>query len=58
MLAGRLTEAQAKILGLAAYSMAILASILLGRGTAQRTFLALFGYLYNDMKGGDVSWLL
>lgn len=58
MPAGRLTEAQAKSLGLAAYPMAILASLLLGGGTTQCIFLALFGYPYNDMKGGDVSWLL
>ncbi len=58
MPAGRLTGAQAKSLALVTYPSTFLASILLGGGTAQCVLLALFGYLYNDLKGGDVNWLL
>jgi 4-hydroxybenzoate polyprenyltransferase len=56
--AGRLTGAQARNLGLVAYPIAFAASILLGGGTRQSALLALFGYLYNDLEGGDVNWLL
>jgi 4-hydroxybenzoate polyprenyltransferase len=58
MPAGRLTGAQARNLGLVAYPIAFAASILLGGGTGQSASLALFGYIYNDLKGGDVNWLL
>lgn len=58
MPAGRLTAAQAKRLALVTYPSALLASMLLGGGTAQCVLLALFGFLYNDLKGGDVNWLL
>lgn len=58
MPAGRMTEAQAKTLGLISYPLAFLASILVGGGTSQCALLAVFGYLYNDLKGGDVNWLV
>jgi len=56
--AGRLTGAQAKSLALVTYPVTFLASRLLGGGSAQCVLLALFGYIYNDLKGGDVNWLL
>ena len=56
--AGRLTGAQAKSLALTIYPFALLASTLLVGGTVQCVLLVFFGYSYNDMKGGDVSWLL
>lgn len=58
MPAGRMTENQAKNLGLCVYPLAFGASLLLGGGTSQCVLLALFGYLYNDLKRGDVSWSL
>lgn len=54
--AGRLTGAQAQNLGLIVYPFAFTASILLGGGTVQCTLLILFGYLYNDRKGGDTNF--
>lgn len=56
--AGRLTGAQAKSLALVTYPASFLASRLLGGGSGQCVLLALFGYIYNDLKGGDVNWLL
>lgn len=56
--AGRLTEAQARRLALITYPFAFLTSIVLGGGAAQCVLLMIFGYLYNDLKGGDVNWLL
>ena len=58
MQAGRLTGAQVKKLALAVYPLALVASFFLGGGTSQCISLVFFGYLYNDLKGGDVSWIL
>ena len=55
MPAGRLTGAQARKLALTVYPLAFVASLLLGRGTFQCVSLVFFGYLYNNLKGGDVS---
>ena len=58
MPAGRLTGVQARKLALAVYPLSFVASLLLGGGTSQCVSLIFFGYLYNDLKGGDVSWIL
>ena len=58
MPSGRLTRARARELALTAYPLAFIASIALGGGTTQCILLAFFGYLYNDLNGGDNSWPL
>ena len=58
MPAGRLTRARARDLALIAYPLAFFASIVLGGGRTQCILLVLFGYLYNDLSGGDHSWPL
>ncbi|OCL04254.1 hypothetical protein AOQ84DRAFT_256364, partial [Glonium stellatum] len=53
MPAHRLSEPGAKILGVTAYSTALLVGSVVGGGTIQSAFLLILGYLYNDLRGGD-----
>jgi 4-hydroxybenzoate polyprenyltransferase len=56
--AGRLTIVQARYLAFISYPLSILASMYLGGGTRQSFLLVVFGYIYNDMKGGDANFLV
>lgn len=54
---GRLSPTQASTLGIFAHLLAQLASLVLGGGLAQSGSLILLGYLYNDLGGGDRSFI-
>ena len=55
---GRLTATQARNFMLTAYLLVFAASFILAGGMTQCALLVPLGYLYNDMKGGDRSWIL
>lgn len=50
---GRLSPLEAKTLGNLTYPIAQLVSVLLGGGLAQSALLSIFGYVYNELGGGD-----
>lgn len=54
--AGRLTQTQARTLGLISYPLALLVSMLLSAGVNQSALLALCGYIYNNHGGGDSNF--
>ena len=53
----RLSPVHAKYLAIFAYAISLLVSILAGGGASECILLMFFGFLYNDLKLGDVHWL-
>lgn len=58
MPSGRLTPESAYTLGVYAYLLAQVTSILVGGGTAQSILLWMLGYIYNDRGGADRGFII
>lgn len=55
---GRLSADQARTLGTFAYLLSQVASLHIGGGLAQSSLLSVFGYIYNDLGGGDQGFVV
>ncbi|KAI4594759.1 hypothetical protein KJ359_007562 [Pestalotiopsis sp. 9143b] len=55
---GRLSTDQARTVGTFAHLLAQASSLLIGGGLIQSVFLSFFGYIYNDLGGGDRGFVI
>ena len=55
---GRLSADNARKLGIFAYVLAQVASLLAGGGIVQSTLLSVLGYVYNELGGGDSGYVV